>query len=595
MSVLSSMSKLAGVVVGSLLLGVPCASHACAVTLPVRWNDVLLECIRRSKLGPPMVARALGVTHTCGYDAWAMYDDVAVGTMFGGALRRPAAERTEANRERAYSYAEYRALLDLFPGQTSLIRAKMAELGYDPDDASGDPLTPAGIGNSCAKAVTNFRHGDGANQLGDLHPGPYTDYTGYVPVNAADEIIDPNRWQPLRFADGLGGFVVPGFVAPQWGAVTPFALTSPSEFRPGPPERYPHGEYVAQAEKLLQLNAHLDDTQKMIAEYWADGPRSELPPGHWTLFGEYVSERDHHTFDADVKLFFALGNAEMDAGIAVWEAKRFYDSERPITAIRFLKAGKKVLAYVPFRGPTVIDGEDWLPYQPATFVTPPFPEYPSGHSAFSAAGAEILRRFTGSDAFGAQVTIPAGAGRLEPGFAPAHDVTLVWATFSEAADQAGFSRRLGGIHFEQGDIESRRLGRLVGARVWDKAQSYIDGTAAPRLEARGVVGASSPFAGGTTSQPPAATIGPEVTIDRIAPTPASDVARVAFSLPRETRVRLQVIDVQGREVATLVDGPMQAGRHQAAWRMARGVPAGLYVVRLHTPDRDLVDHVVVVP
>src|SRR5262249_57424830 len=101
-----------------------------------------------------------------------------------------------------------------------------------------------------------------------------------------------------------------------------------------------------------------DDTQKAIAEYWADGPHSELPRGHWTLFAEYVSARDHHTFDQDVPLFFMVGTAVMDAGIATWEAKRFYDSERPITAIRFLKRGKKVLAYVPFKGPTVIDGAD---------------------------------------------------------------------------------------------------------------------------------------------------------------------------------------------------------------------------------------------
>jgi hypothetical protein len=454
-----------------------CAQVFAADTLVVQWNDVLLQSVRLNKLGPPMVARAIGIVHTCGFDAWAAYDDVAVGTRLGGSLRRPPAERTLANKETAFSYGEYRCLLDLFPGQTSYIRSQMAALGYDPDGASTDTTTPQGVGNVAAGAVTEFRHHDGANQLGDLHPGAYSDYTGYVPVNDPDHINDPNRWQAIRFSDGMGGFIVPGYIAPQWGNVIPFALTASSVFRPGPPERWPHGGYIAQAEAVLNLNAHLDDEQKMIAEYWKDGPHSELPPGHWTLFAEFVSRRDQHTFDQDVPLFFEVGNAVFDAGIAVWECKRSYDSERPITAIHFLKAGKKILATVPFKGKQVINGEDWLPYQPLTFITPPFPEYVSGHSAFSAAAAEILMRFTGSDNFGGSVTLPTGSSVVEPGLTPRTDVTLSWATFSEAADQAGISRRYGGIHFEEGDLRARALGRQVGDVVWNKAQGYIQGTA----------------------------------------------------------------------------------------------------------------------
>jgi hypothetical protein len=67
------------------------------------------------------------------------------------------------------------------------------------------------------------RHHDGSNQLGDLHAGAYTDYTNYRAVNTLDQIVDPNRWQPLRFSNGAGGFVAPGFMAPQWGNVRPFA------------------------------------------------------------------------------------------------------------------------------------------------------------------------------------------------------------------------------------------------------------------------------------------------------------------------------------------------------------------------------------
>src|SRR5205807_1257903 len=173
-------------------------------------------------------------------------------------------------------------------------------------------------------------------------------------------------------------------------------------------------------------------------------------PGRWNLFAQFVSQRDHHSVDMDARLFFALANALLDASIVAWDNKRAYTSVRPITAIRYLFGGTSVRAWGgPRQGPRSIDGAAWFPYQPTTFPTPPFPEYSSGHSNFSAAGAEILRLFTGRDVFGASVTFPAGSSRLEPGAVPADDLTLSWATFSEAADQAGISRRYGGIHFEQ--------------------------------------------------------------------------------------------------------------------------------------------------
>jgi len=414
------------------------------------------------------------VTHTAIYDAWAAYDAKAVGTRLGGALRRPATERTDANKRAAVSYAAYRTLVDLFPTQSSAFDQVMAQLGFDPSDRSTDRTTPAGIGNVAAQAVLDFRHHDGSNQLGDLHTGAYSDYTGYAPVNTVDDIIDPNRWQPLD----VGG-TVQRFVNPQWGSVAPFAMTSGSQFRPSAlPNQYPSGGYMKQVEQIIHYSATLTDEQKMIAEYWADGPASELPPGHWCLFAASVSRRDHHGIDDDVKMFFALSNALLDASIAVWDAKRYFDSERPVTAVHFAKAGKMIRAWGgPGKGTVLMRGEDWQPYQPANVVTPAFAEFPSGHSAFSAAGAEILRRYTGSPMLNASVTLPAGSSRVEPGLVPAHDVTLSWATFDDAADQAGLSRRYGGIHFEQADVQSRDIGHRVGAQVWAKAQRYFNGEA----------------------------------------------------------------------------------------------------------------------
>jgi len=262
--------------------------------------------------------------------------------------------------------------------------------------------------------------------------------------------------------------------------VTPFAMESGDEYRwlmgRFGPATYGSKEYQEQAEELIAMSAGLTDKQKMIAEYWSDGPNSEQPPGHWALFAQWVSERDHHTLDDDVKMFFALSNAIFDAGIAAWDAKRAYDSVRPITAIPVLFRGQTIHSWGgPGKGTVEMDGSQWIPYQPATFPTPPFPDYVSGHSTYSAAAATILKLFSGSDHFGYSVTLAAGSSKIEPGATPAHAVTLTWETFTDAANEAGISRRYGGIHFRAADLAGRLLGRMVAAKAWSKAQSYFDG------------------------------------------------------------------------------------------------------------------------
>jgi len=200
----------------ALLLGLVSilCSAANPPTLVVQWNNAALQGDRDSSFGPPMIARALAIVHTCMYDAWAAYDAKAIGTQLGGTLRRPASERTLANKQKAISYGAYRALVDLFAFDKSLFDAQMASLGYDPTDNSTDITTATGIGNVACAAVLNFRHSDGSNQLGDVHPGAYSDYTGYVPVNSPSTVpvdpttvSDPNHWQSLQYFDASGHLV----------------------------------------------------------------------------------------------------------------------------------------------------------------------------------------------------------------------------------------------------------------------------------------------------------------------------------------------------------------------------------------------------
>jgi uncharacterized protein DUF6851 len=87
-----------------------------------------------------------------------------------------------------------------------------------------DSLTIRDMGSLAATSVLRIRHHDGSNQLGNLHPGAYSDYTGYVPINDPDHIANPDHWQPLLVPDGHGGYFVQKFSTPQWGRVKPFAL-----------------------------------------------------------------------------------------------------------------------------------------------------------------------------------------------------------------------------------------------------------------------------------------------------------------------------------------------------------------------------------
>ena len=109
-------------------------------------------------------------------------------------------------------------------------------------------------------------------------------------------------------------------------------------------------------------------------------------------------------------------------------------------------------------------------------VTPPFPEYVSGHSTFTAAGATILPTSTAGQPSAPASLIPAGSSKIEPDqHARPRTVTLSWPTFTDASNEAGMSRRWGGIHFQTGDFHGRALGRQVAQFVWSRAQNYING------------------------------------------------------------------------------------------------------------------------
>jgi len=286
------------------------------------------------------------------------------------------------------------------------------------------------------------------------------------------------------------------------------------------------------------------DWTRALAEFWADGPKSETPPGHWNVIANTVSDQLAPNLriggsgpvvdrlEWDVKLYFALNGANHDAAIEAWGLKGTYDSSRPISMIRYMgglgqssdPAGpsydKRGLPLVPglielvtkettapgqrhaalvghegeiairawagkpqdpkteTGGVTWILAVNWVPYQLDTFVTPAFSGWVSGHSTYSRAAAEVLTGFTGSEYFPGGLgewTVKAGSLKFEAG--PTKDVTFQWATYDDAADQAGLSRLYGGIHPPADDFMGRRMGAECGKAAWALAQRYYDGKA----------------------------------------------------------------------------------------------------------------------
>jgi len=375
----------------------------------------------------------------------------------------------------------------------------------------------------------------------------------------------------------------------------------------------------------------LGDFGRVIAEFWADGPASETPPGHWFTLLNYVN--DHPQFEKrfkgegevlddlewDVKSYFILGGAVHDVAVAVWGIKAWHDFIRPISAIRGMaglgqSSDENLPSYHPgglplidgyialvesgdplagendehvgkiklyaWKGPDHIGNpdtdhagvdwilaENWWPYQRPSFVTPPFAGYVSGHSTFSRAAAEVLTFLTGSEYF------PGGLGVFEAvqdeylvfENGPSVDVTLQWARYRDASDQASLSRLWGGIHPPVDDCPGRHLGIEIGSQVFDLSEDYFNGVINSVEEA--VVFEEY-----------------GITLQQNTPNPFRAETMIEFSLVQPQSVRLIITDIMGRTITTLFDGQLPSGQHQLYWNgttaQQQPVPAGVYLYRL---------------
>jgi len=551
------------------------------------WNEAALNAIRRDFPAPTVHSRNLYHLSAAMWDVWASYEPGASGLFVD---EQRTSENLEDDLAVAMSFAAHRLLTTRYAnavGSEESLREfdqLMVELCLDPTGDPGDSGA-ASFGLSVADQILTRALDDGS-----LEADGYLD-PSHVPVNDAlivnqpgAAMEDPNRWQPLSLPEQVtqNGQVlsnqVQDYIGPNWGFVTPFAIEPDPDnglpVDPGPPPMFgvDDEDFIAAASEVVLYSSLVDftdetridispaalgntplgtydsqgwetnpdtgmayepnevlqvDFARVIAEYWADGPDSETPPGHWNTLANEVGDDlealgelsiDGQLVDRlewDVKIGIAINGALHDAAIAAWGAKAHYDYARPISMIRYLgergllnetpgvietitpessAPGERHAHLAEFVGEQAVyawvgqpehvapqlanvvwrRAATWLPYQRATFVSPAFAAYVSGHSAFSRAAAEVLTEFTGSEFFpGGMQTHIVERGTLIHEWGPKEAVELQWATYRDAADQAGISRLYGGIHVWADDLAGRTIGAEVGLSAIERSRQLF--------------------------------------------------------------------------------------------------------------------------
>lgn len=404
------------------------------------WNAVHLTAIRDYTTlsqvpypdrivhtAPPLAARNLAMVHAAMYDAVNAVE--RTGRPYYVDLVAPGGTSAIA----AAASAAHRVLTALYPKpeQLGLFDAALRESLAAVTDSAGAELGKL-LGWQVADAILAWRSTDGSKTPVTYTPG----------TEAGDwQLTGPAYLPPLL---------------PQWPAVMPFGVPDVFTFRPPPPPDLTSTEYAAALNEVKELGRFDSSTrtaeQTEIAIFWADGPGTATPPGHWNRIAAEVALQRGSTLAENARLFALLNIAMADAGIACWDAKYHYELWRPITAIREAELDGIDL--------TSTDA-DWFPL----LNTPPFPTYTSGHSTFSGAAAAVL-----TNVFGPAVSFTTWSDGLD-GFTqrPLPAVfSRTFASFEAAAEEAGRSRVYGGIHFEFDNSAGLTLGQLIGNYVSHK-------------------------------------------------------------------------------------------------------------------------------
>jgi hypothetical protein len=386
----------------------------------INWNATMLRAIWNAAAPPSPASRVEAMVGVAVYDAVDGIHPIDAVYPVPGLSARPA---KDAAREAAAIAAADTVLNSLYPDQQAMFDAEyQATLARIPDNRP--KIDGIAWGQAVADAVLAWRSQDGSSTVENYKPAPPGGPPGQYELTPG----------------------VTSALTPQWGQVTPWAMTSATQFLPPPPPALDSAQYAADFNYTKSVGGTDSTTrtpdQTQLAHFWADVPgHSVTPPGHWDEIAEHVSLQQHLNLQQNARLFALLNIGLADAAINCWEAKYLYNFWRPVTAINDPRASQI--------NPATTSDPSWTPL----WKTPNFPSYSSGHSTFSGTADVILTAI-----FGANHAFTVGSDDM-PGY------TRSFTSFAQAADEAGESRILGGIHFEFDNHAGLQAGRSLGGYI----------------------------------------------------------------------------------------------------------------------------------
>jgi PAP2 superfamily len=394
------------------------------------WYGLSLELVRHTPTySPPVASRAFGYLGVTAYEAVASGSDklAPLAGQLNGLAPGPARQAGAVYDEAVVIQAAMAAAAqDFFANTGPTGQRAMAKLAarLGAEAAEGVPADVAARseahGRAVAAHILGWSRGDGGAVIENL---------GFPAVYEAAK--GPARWVPTS---AIALQQTP--LLPAWGNNRTFAMPHGAACPLPPPPAYSEekdSQFFKEALEVFEARKTITPEKRAIARFWSDDPMlSPTPPGHWQAIALQVLAREDADLEKHADVLARLGVALADAFIGCWKAKFEFDLLRPVTYIR-----------------RFID-PDWE----SLLTTPPFPEYPSGHSTQSAAAAAVLtavygEAFAFEDETHKKDGLPA---RAYPGF-------------NAAAEEAGISRLYGGIHFRAAIERGLDQGRCIGAHA----------------------------------------------------------------------------------------------------------------------------------
>ena len=392
-----------------------------------QWYKLVLRLVRHTATySPPVASRSFAYLGVAAYQAVATSSSglASLEGQINGLTALPARKPGERYADALIIHCVMAGAVKAFFGNTGPTgqrvmaatekKLKAEALAGVPEDVAARSLA---FGEALTAAILAWSEGDGGAVIENMgFPLAYEIKPG------------PGHWAPTS---AIRQQQYP--LLPNWGRNRTFAMPDGASCSlPAPPaySEDPNSGFYREAKEVYDTARSLTPEQEVIARFWSDDPMlSPTPPGHWISIVLEILAAEKADADKTADVLMRLGVTLADAFIGCWNAKFQYDLVRPVTYIR-----------------KVIDPK----FEPL-LITPPFPEYPSGHSVQSGAAAVVLTAIYGENFAFTDST------HVRDGIAPRS-----YLSFAAAAEEAGISRLYGGIHFRSGVDRGLEQGRCIG-------------------------------------------------------------------------------------------------------------------------------------